>query len=102
MSGETEGLVKTVIDETTGRLLGVHVLGARAEDLVHQAREALQQGAPVDRMRALSSELQQVLHGLGTTRPADQGAPGDGARGNGDRASGAGDDDVIDADFTVT
>jgi pyruvate/2-oxoglutarate dehydrogenase complex dihydrolipoamide dehydrogenase (E3) component len=42
--GETEGLVKAVIEEGTGRLLGVHVLGPRAEDLVHVAAVAMQGG----------------------------------------------------------
>jgi pyruvate/2-oxoglutarate dehydrogenase complex dihydrolipoamide dehydrogenase (E3) component len=38
---ETEGLVKAVIDEPTGRLLGVHILGAGAEDLIHIAAVAM-------------------------------------------------------------
>jgi pyruvate/2-oxoglutarate dehydrogenase complex dihydrolipoamide dehydrogenase (E3) component len=38
---ETEGLVKAVFDEPTGRLLGVHVLGPNAEDLIHIAAVAL-------------------------------------------------------------
>ena len=33
--GETEGLVKVVLDESTGRILGAHVLGPSAEDLIH-------------------------------------------------------------------
>jgi pyruvate/2-oxoglutarate dehydrogenase complex dihydrolipoamide dehydrogenase (E3) component len=42
--GETEGLVKAVVDEATGRLLGVHVLGAEAEDLIHIAAVAMRAG----------------------------------------------------------
>ena len=41
---ETEGLVKAVFDAPTGRLLGVHVLGAGAEDLIHVAAVAMQAG----------------------------------------------------------
>jgi pyruvate/2-oxoglutarate dehydrogenase complex dihydrolipoamide dehydrogenase (E3) component len=41
---ETEGLVKVVAEERTGRLLGVHVLGAGAEDLVHVAAVAMRGG----------------------------------------------------------
>ena len=41
---ETEGLVKVVFDQTSGRLLGVHVLGAGAEDLVHIAAVAMRGG----------------------------------------------------------
>jgi pyruvate/2-oxoglutarate dehydrogenase complex dihydrolipoamide dehydrogenase (E3) component len=46
--GETEGLVKTVFDEATGRLLGVHVLGPGAEDLIHIAAVALRAGLTRD------------------------------------------------------
>jgi molecular chaperone DnaK len=70
---------------------------ARAEQLVTDAREAIRQEAPLDRLRSLTSELQQVYHGLGSAAPAGQ-APG--GRGNGDDTSG-GDDDVIDAEFTT-
>jgi pyruvate/2-oxoglutarate dehydrogenase complex dihydrolipoamide dehydrogenase (E3) component len=42
--GETAGLVKAVVDEATGRLLGVHVLGSGAEDLVHIAAVAMRGG----------------------------------------------------------
>jgi pyruvate/2-oxoglutarate dehydrogenase complex dihydrolipoamide dehydrogenase (E3) component len=42
--GETEGLVKVVTDEATGRLLGAHVLGPGAEDLIHIAAVALRGG----------------------------------------------------------
>ena len=32
----TEGLVKQLYDSTTGRLLGAHILGAHAADLIHE------------------------------------------------------------------
>jgi pyruvate/2-oxoglutarate dehydrogenase complex dihydrolipoamide dehydrogenase (E3) component len=41
---ETEGLVKVVYEEGTGRLLGVHILGAEAEDLIHIAAVAMRGG----------------------------------------------------------
>jgi len=41
---ETEGLVKAVIDEPTGRLLGVHVVGPGAEDLIQIAAVAMRGG----------------------------------------------------------
>jgi len=41
---ETEGLVKVVWEEGTGRLLGVHILGAGAEDLIHIASVAMRGG----------------------------------------------------------
>jgi molecular chaperone DnaK len=71
---------------------------ARAEQLVADAREAVKQEAPLDRLRSLTTELQQIYHGLGATRPGgDTGTAADG----GSPAS-SDDDDVIDADFTVS
>jgi molecular chaperone DnaK len=66
---------------------------ARAEILVSDARQAIKENAPVDRMRSLTSELQQVLQGLVARQPTEE-QPGD-------RSGGKTDDDVIDADFTV-
>ncbi|HEU0087614.1 MAG TPA: molecular chaperone DnaK [Pseudonocardiaceae bacterium] len=73
---------------------------ARAEMLITDARDAVQNEAPIDRVRALISELQQVLHGL----LSRVGAPtGGGPAGHQDRSApatgGPGDDDVIDAEF---
>ena len=45
---ETEGLVKAVVDEATGRLLGVHVLGPEAEDMIHVAAVAMRAGLTRD------------------------------------------------------
>jgi molecular chaperone DnaK len=66
---------------------------ARAEMLVSDARQAIKENAPIDRMRSQTSELQQVLQGLVARQPAGE-QPGD-------RSGGTADDDVIDADFTV-
>jgi molecular chaperone DnaK len=81
---------------------------ARAEQLVSEARAAIKESAPLDRVRSLISELQSVFHGLGATRtPPGDGPPGAGP-GPGPGPSGAGEgqgadeDDVIDADFTVS
>jgi pyruvate/2-oxoglutarate dehydrogenase complex dihydrolipoamide dehydrogenase (E3) component len=41
---ETEGLVKVVYETGSGRLLGVHILGAGAEDLIHIAAVAMRGG----------------------------------------------------------
>lgn len=41
---ETEGLVKVVADERTGAILGVHILGPHAEDLIHIAAVAMRGG----------------------------------------------------------
>ncbi|QXJ22561.1 molecular chaperone DnaK [Actinomadura graeca] len=71
---------------------------ARAEQLVHDAREAIEQEAPIDRLRTLSGELQQVYQALQAGQPS--GTP---PQGGTERASGApADDDVIDAEFTAS
>lgn len=41
---ETEGLVKVVAEERTGAVLGVHILGPHAEDLIHIAAVAMRGG----------------------------------------------------------
>ena len=79
-----------------GEQVAVHEK-ARAEQLVEDARKAVQSQAPLDRVRALTAELQQVYHSLGST-PGDTGAP---PPQPGEKPAG-GDDDVIDADFTVS
>lgn len=40
--GETEGLVKMIADEKTDRLLGVHIMGPRASDLIAEAVSVLE------------------------------------------------------------
>jgi molecular chaperone DnaK len=68
--------------------------------LVADAREHLKQGtgAPLDRVRSLTSELQQIFHGLAAESTSSSSSPGQGSSAD-DTAS---DDDVIDADFTVS
>jgi molecular chaperone DnaK len=68
---------------------------ARAEMLVGDARQAIKEEAPLERVQSLTSEVQQVLYGL-QSAPATS-ANGD-AGGNGQGAQAA-DDDVVDAEF---
>ena len=77
---------------------------ARAEMLVTDAREAISNESPLDRVRSLISELQQVLQGLMSRvgAAAGQGPRQDGpgpAGAAGSQADAAADDDVIDAEF---
>jgi len=44
---ETDGLAKIVSDGATGDVLGVHILGANASDLIHEAALAIKLGATV-------------------------------------------------------
>ena len=74
---------------------------ARAEMLVADARQAIKEEAPLDRMRSLTAELQQLYHGL-LARAGGAGAQGGagGAPGGPGGGQPGGGDDVIDADFT--
>jgi molecular chaperone DnaK len=75
---------------------------ARAELLISDARTALDEGADIDRLRALTGELHQMLQSLaasarvGATAGATSGSP-ESARGE----PGDDSDDVIDAEFTT-
>jgi len=76
---------------------------ARAEMLVADARQALKAEAPLDRLRSLTSELQQVYHGLGAAAASPGGPAGpSGSPDGGANRPGGSDDDVIDADFTTS
>jgi len=66
---------------------------SRTEMLVADAREAVRDEAPVQRVRDLTGELQQIYQGLHAVRP------GDGDAGGGSGQQPGGDDDVIDAEF---
>ena len=76
-----------------GDTLPVHEK-ARAENLVADARQALKEDTPLDRMRILTDELRQVYMILGAppTGPAPDIEP--------ELPPSGGDDDVIDAEFT--
>ncbi|MGQ9779950.1 MAG: dihydrolipoyl dehydrogenase [Bacillota bacterium] len=53
--GEPEGWVKVVAEEGTGRILGVHIFGAHASDLVAEATLAVRHGLTV-------AELAETIH----------------------------------------
>lgn len=42
--GEIEGLVKIISDTNTDRLLGVHIIGPHASDIIHEAALAIRKG----------------------------------------------------------
>jgi molecular chaperone DnaK len=70
---------------------------ARAEMLVSEARQAVADQAPMDRVRDLTGELQQVLAGLSAVSAGGGQTADAGVRTGGGAA--ASDDDVIDAEF---
>ncbi|MCH6165691.1 molecular chaperone DnaK [Pseudonocardia alaniniphila] len=71
---------------------------ARAEMLVADARRAVEEQAPLDRVRELTAELQQVFAGLSAVS-AGAGGPGGAPGGGSESATSETDDDVIDAEF---
>jgi len=82
-----------------GDAVPVHEKG-RAEMLISDARQAIKDEAPLDRLRTLTAELQQVYQSLGVSgdgagsasSPSDPGGQG---------SPSSQDDDVIDAEFTT-
>jgi molecular chaperone DnaK len=81
----------TLVTELQDRL-PVHEK-ARAEQLISDARTAVDEQAGLGRVRPLSADLQQVIHGLAAAASAPNGAAGG-------RSGDASDDDVVDAEFT--
>ncbi|MEO8707280.1 MAG: dihydrolipoyl dehydrogenase, partial [Kofleriaceae bacterium] len=48
---DTDGFVKVIGDAKTGELLGVHIVGNGASDLISEAALAIEMGAVVDDLR---------------------------------------------------
>jgi dihydrolipoamide dehydrogenase len=53
--GEIAGMVKIIADEATDRVLGVHICGAHATDMIHEGALAIQLGAT-------SKQLGNMIH----------------------------------------
>jgi len=80
---------------------------ARAEQLIADARQAIEENAGLDRVRPLAADLQQVIHGMPSAaeapEPSAAGASGNGGNGasaDGGESASAEDEDVVDAEFT--
>src|SRR3954449_13065082 len=72
---------------------------ARAEQLIADARRAIEEQAGLDRVRPLISDLQQIMQSLPASAQAAAGANGGGVDGAA-RDGATDDDEVIDAEFT--
>jgi len=48
ISGDTEGLLKLIVDSATRKVIGVHVIGERATELVHIGQAVVHLGGSVD------------------------------------------------------
>jgi len=55
-SGDLDGFVKVLADEKTDEILGVHIVGARAADLIMEAAVAME-------FRASAEDLARICHG---------------------------------------
>jgi molecular chaperone DnaK len=76
---------------------------AQAEQLVADARQAIEEGAGLDRVRPLISDLQQIVQALPSAASAAGPSAGEnGASRNGAEGQPASDeeDEVVDAEFT--
>jgi len=69
--GELAGLVKLVADAQTDKLLGAHIIGPSATDLIHEAALAMQQGIPAKALAelihshpTLSEGIMEAAHSL--------------------------------------
>ncbi len=51
--GETDGLAKIVYREDTGELLGVHIIGIHASDLIHEASAAIRDRQTVQKLATI-------------------------------------------------
>ncbi len=49
-SGETDGFIKVIADRSTHRILGVHIIGPHASDLIPEGILAIQQGLTIEQI----------------------------------------------------
>jgi molecular chaperone DnaK len=75
---------------------------ARAEALINDIRTAVKdESMPIDRLRQLTSDLQQVSHSLASAAYSEQASAASAGASTGPTSgSSGGDDDVIDAEYT--
>jgi len=87
--GQTEGFVKVLSDPDSGRLLGAHIIGPRATDLISEATLAIQNGLTLEQidvtihahptlpeslMEAALAAQGRAIH-IANRRPANRPAP---------------------------
>lgn len=63
-TGDIQGLVKVIAEAGTDRILGTHILGAHATDLIHEAALAMQLGATVARVADMIHAHPTLAEGL--------------------------------------
>ena len=62
--GDATGMYKIVSDAETGAILGVHIIGTHATDLVHEASLAMQVGATVHQVAGMIHAHPTLAEGL--------------------------------------
>lgn len=63
-AGETAGFYKVVADGDTGAVLGTHIVGAHAADLIHEAALAMEAGATIHTMAGMIHAHPTLSEGL--------------------------------------
>jgi len=63
-TGDTRGFFKVIAESPSGKILGVHIVGAHAADLVHEAAMAMQVGATVTEMAEMIHAHPTLAEGL--------------------------------------
>ena len=63
-TGDIQGLLKVVADAESDRILGVHILGAHAADLIHEAALAMHLDATVSRVAEMIHAHPTLAEGL--------------------------------------
>ena len=63
-AGDTTGFCKVIADAHSGKILGVHIVGAHAADLIHEAALAMQLGATVSQVANMIHAHPTLAEGL--------------------------------------
>lgn len=63
-TGDTTGLYKIISEAASGKILGVHILGAHAADLIHEAALAMEAGVPVAQIADMIHAHPTLAEGL--------------------------------------
>ncbi len=62
--GEITGMFKVLSDSETGKLLGAHIMGSHAADLIHEAAMAMEVGATADKLASMIHAHPTLAEGL--------------------------------------
>ncbi|MBK5281518.1 MAG: FAD-dependent oxidoreductase, partial [Nitrospiraceae bacterium] len=63
-TGDTTGLFKVIAESPSGKILGVHIVGAHAADLIHEAALAMQVGATVAQVAGMIHAHPTLAEGM--------------------------------------